>query len=57
MKNMIELLTELQTINERIDKIQNDPEYIESKAREVFKGKSYKVDPAAITAIVNECLA
>ena len=55
--SLTELLIELDTVNRNLDQIANDPEYIKQKADEIYKGKSYKTDPAAIQAIVNECLA
>lgn len=55
--NIKELMIELDTVNRNLDRIANDPEYIKQKADEIYKGKSYKTDPAAIQAIVDECLA
>lgn len=54
--NLIELMIELEEVNKRIDRIENDPDYIKEKAAAIFKGKTYGPDPEAIKAILNDYL-
>ena len=54
--NLTELLIELDAVNKRLDRIENDPDYIKEKAAAIFKGKSYGPDPEAIKAILNDYL-
>jgi len=52
-KSLIELLSDLDRVNRNIDRIKNDPSYIEEKTREVFKNHKaldYQKDIAAILA-------
>lgn len=55
--SLTEMIIELQDVNEKLDRIANDPEYIENRARDIFKSKSYKPDAATIKAIIDDCLA
>lgn len=52
-KSLINLLIELDQVNKNLDRIKNDPSYIEEKAKEVFKNrpkKDYSKDIADIMA-------
>lgn len=52
-KSLIELLTDLDQVNRNLDRIKNDPSYIEEKTREVFKNHKtpdYQKDITAILA-------
>lgn len=52
-KSLIELLTDLDQVNRNLDRIKNDPSYIEEKTREIFKNHKspdYQKERAAILA-------
>lgn len=54
--SIIEQIAELQRINERIEKIKTDDNYIREKANEIFGNKKYiKTTKADIEAILKEC--
>ena len=52
-KSLVNLLIELDQVNKNLDRIKNDPSYIEEKTKEVFKNrpkKDYSKDIADIMA-------
>jgi hypothetical protein len=51
MKDLRVLLIELNEVNSAIDKIQNDPAYIDQRAHEIFKDKPRKDHRADIEKI------
>lgn len=52
MKTLTELLIEWDTVNKKLDKIQNDPTYIDNKVKEVFGNKKYTPDKADIKKLL-----
>ena len=53
MQDLKSLLIELDQVNKNLDRIKNDPSYIEEKTKEVFKNrpkKDYSKDIADIMA-------
>ena len=52
-KSLIDLLIELDTIEKRLDRIRNDPEYIKGEAARVFGNKAKQDHTAAINKIID----
>ena len=52
MKTLTELLIEYQECMDRLDRIQNDPTYIDNKVKEVFGNKRYTPDKAEIEKLL-----
>lgn len=52
-KNLFELLIEYQEVNTRLDKIRNDPDYINNKVKEIWKDKPQRDHSKEIEAITN----
>lgn len=49
-KSLVELIIELEECNKRLDRIQNDPTYIDEKVKAIFGDKKYtdKFDIASL---------
>lgn len=56
MKDLKTLLIELDQVNRRLDRIKNDPEYIEQKAKEVFGDKPKRDYSSELNAIMDQFL-
>ncbi len=55
-KDLFSLLVELDQVNGRLDRIKKDPDYIEEKAREVFKNHQKRDYTKELNAIINNYL-
>lgn len=55
-KDLVSLLMELNQVNRRLDRIKNDPDYIEEKTREVFKNHQKRDYTKELNAIINNYL-
>lgn len=44
MKTLTELIIELETVNQELEKIQTDEEYISEKVNKIYGGKRYTQD-------------
>lgn len=55
-KDLVSLLIELDQVNGRLDKIGNDPSYIEEKTKEVFKNHQKRDYTKELNAIINNYL-
>lgn len=55
-KDLFSLLVELDQVNGRLDRIKNDPDYIEEKTREVFKNHQKRDYAKELIAIIDSCL-
>ena len=40
-KSLTDLLIELNEVNAKLERIKNDPDYINSRVDDIFKGKKY----------------
>lgn len=54
--SLTELLIELDTINRRLDKIKNDPSYIQNEVNRIFGNKKY-IDREKVNQDLNTILA
>lgn len=55
-KDLFSLLMELNQVNGRLDRIKNDPSYIEEKTKEVFKNHQKRDYTKELNAIINNYL-
>ena len=55
-KDLFSLLAELSQVNRKLDRIKNDPDYIEEKTREVFKNHQKRDYTKELNAIINNYL-
>lgn len=55
-KDLVSLLMELNQVNRKLDRIKNDPDYIEEKTREVFKNHQKRDYAKELNAIINNYL-
>ena len=55
-KDLFSLLMELSQVNQKLDRIKNDPDYIEEKTREVFKNHQKRDYTKELNAIIDSCL-
>lgn len=55
-KDLVSLLMELSQVNRKLDRIKNDPDYIEEKAKEVFKNHQKRDYIKELNAIINNYL-
>ncbi len=54
-KSITDLIIELNKVNETIDKIKNDPEYINERVNQIYGGKTYTTAAKeAISALFKE---
>lgn len=53
-KSITELIIELEDVKRNLDRIKNDPEYIEQKVAAIFNGKKYSPDREQIEALFLE---
>lgn len=44
MRSLTELIIELETVNQELEKIQTDEEYISEKVNKIYGGKRYTQD-------------
>lgn len=55
-KDLFSLLAELNQINRKLDRIKNDPDYIEEKTREVFKNHQKRDYTKELNTIIDSYL-
>lgn len=55
-KDLFSLLMELSQVNQKLDRIKNDPSYIEEKTKEVFKNHQKRDYTKELNAIIDSCL-
>lgn len=54
--SLTELLIELDTINKKLDRINNDPSYIQNEVNRIFGNKKY-IDREKVNQDLNKILA